>query len=144
MWHRVDDFFTHVCDDIRCKHQTDTACTWLMRHRRGGLCKLYSSILLLRRPHPYLGGSQPCIPASWLAERLLLAGDFQSRTKTKTKNPFTHTHSTPTLTKYTNLSVQPLNPSHPHSTKLTRLLNHPHLFNPLTLSTSPHTHSLHS
>ena len=39
----------------------------------------------------------------------------QSRTKTNTKNPFTHTHSTPTLSKYTNLSVQPPQSSPPHS-----------------------------
>ena len=44
----------------------------------GGLCKLYPPIPPLRRPgHPVFLGSQPCVPAAWLAERLLLAGDIE-------------------------------------------------------------------
>ena len=60
-------------------HQTDTACAWLVRHSRKGLCKLYPSIPPLRRSgHPVFWGSQSCVPTAWLAERLLLAGDIES------------------------------------------------------------------
>ena len=54
----------------------------------------------LRRPGlPVFWGSQPCVPAAWLAERLLLAGDIESnpgprptlKTPTHT-HPTTHTH----------------------------------------------------
>ena len=45
----------------------------------GTLCKLYPPTLPLRRPGlPVFWGSQPCVPAAWLAERLLLAGDIES------------------------------------------------------------------
>ena len=44
----------------------------------GGLCKLYPPTPPLQRPgHPVCWGSQPCVPAAWLAERLLLAGDIE-------------------------------------------------------------------
>ena len=44
----------------------------------GGLCKLYPPTPPLRRPgHPVFLGSQPCVPAACLAERLLLAGDIE-------------------------------------------------------------------
>ena len=87
-------------------------------------------------------GSQPCVPAAWLAERLLLAGDIESNpgTKTNTKDPFTHTHSTPPLTKYTSSSVQPTQTSPPplylaHSPPKTPTS----VQDPLTLSAGPHT-----
>ena len=45
----------------------------------GTLCKLYPPTPPLRRPgRPVFWGSQPCVPATWLAERLLLAGDIES------------------------------------------------------------------
>ena len=45
----------------------------------GTLCKLYPPTPPLRRPGlPVFWGSQPCVPAAWLAERLLLAGDIES------------------------------------------------------------------
>ena len=45
----------------------------------GELCKLYPPTPPLRRPgHPVFLGSQPCVPAAWLAERLLLAGGIES------------------------------------------------------------------
>ena len=44
----------------------------------GTLCKLYPPTPPLRRPGlPVFWGSQPCVPAAWLAERLLLAGDIE-------------------------------------------------------------------
>ena len=47
---------------------------------------------------PVFWGSQPCVPAAWLAERLLLAGDIEPnpgpkptlKTLTHTLNPHTH------------------------------------------------------
>ena len=45
----------------------------------GTLYKLYPPTPPLRRPGlPVFWGSQPCVPAAWLAERLLLAGDIES------------------------------------------------------------------
>ena len=52
---------------------------------------------------PVFWGSRPCVPAAWLAERLLLAGDIESNPgpRPTLKTP-THTHTQPpTLTKYT-------------------------------------------
>ena len=73
----------------------------------GTLCKLYPP---LRRPgRPVFWGSQPCVPATWLAERLLLAGDIESNPGPKpTLKTITHTRTQPpTITKYTNSSIQP-------------------------------------
>ena len=60
------------------------------------------------RPPSFLG-IQPCVPAAWLAERLLLAGDIESNPgPTPTLKTLTHTRTQPpTLTKYTNSSIQP-------------------------------------
>ena len=61
------------------------------------------------------GGSQPCIPAAWLAERLLLAGDIESNPGPKpTLKTLSHTRSQPphsprTLAHQSN----PLGPAHP-------------------------------
>ena len=58
----------------------------------------------------FLGGSQSCYPAAWLGERQLLVGDIESiQDQTNTKTPL-HT-----LTKYTNLPVQPSQSSTAHS-----------------------------
>ena len=76
----------------------------------GTLCKLYPHTPPLRRPgRPVFWGSQPCVPAAWLAERLLLAGDIESNPGPKpTLKTLTHTRTQPpTLTKYTNSSIQP-------------------------------------
>ena len=77
----------------------------------GGLCKLYPPTPPLRRPgHPvFWGGSQPCVPAAWLAERLLLAGDIESNPGPKpTLKTLSRTRTQPpTLTKYTSSSAQP-------------------------------------
>ena len=99
-------------------HQTYTACSWLVRHSRGGLCKLYPPTPPLRRTgHPVFWGSQPCVPAAWLAERLLLAGYIESNPRPKptlkTLSP-TRTqplHSPSTLAHQSNA----LKPAHPHS-----------------------------
>ena len=63
----------------------------------GGLCKLYPSIPPLRRPgHPFFWGSQPCVPAAWLAELLLLAGDIESNPGPKpTLKTLSHTRTQP-------------------------------------------------
>ena len=109
---------------------------------RGTLCKLYPPTPPLRRPGlPVFWGSQPCVPAAWLAERLLLAGDIESNPgpRPTLKTP-THTHTQPhTLTKFTDSLIQPSRPCPPplHSPPTTQN-THLHL-----LSTSPHTHSLH-
>ena len=76
----------------------------------GTLCKLYPPTPPLWRPgRPVFWGSQPCVPATWLAERLLLAGDIESNPGPKpTLKTLTHTHTQPpTITKYTNSSIQP-------------------------------------
>ena len=76
----------------------------------GTLCKLYPPTPPLRRPgRPVFWGSQPCVPATWLAERLLLAGDIESNPGPKpTLKTLTHTRTQPpTITKYTNSSIQP-------------------------------------
>ena len=76
----------------------------------GTLCKLYPPTTPLRRPgRPVFLGSQPCVPAAWLAERLLLAGDIESNPGPKpTLKTLTHTRTQPpTITKYTNSSIQP-------------------------------------
>ena len=54
-------------------------------------------------------GSQPCVFATWLAERLLLAGDIESNPGPKpTLKTLTHTRTQPpTITKYTNSPIQP-------------------------------------
>ena len=45
----------------------------------GTLCKLYLLTPPIPGPgHPVFLGSQSCVPAAWLAERLLLAGDIES------------------------------------------------------------------
>ena len=76
----------------------------------GTLCKLYPPTPPLRRPgRPVFWESRPCVPAAWLAERPLLAGDIESNPgpKPTLKTP-THTRTQPpTLTKYTNTSIQP-------------------------------------
>ena len=136
-------------------HQKDTACSWLVRHSRGDCsgehCKLYPPTPPLRRPgRPVFWGSRPCVPAAWLAERLLLAGDIESNPgpKPTLKTP-THTRTQPpTLTKYTNTSIQPPRarppplPSPPttQNTHTCPTPKDPHLH---LLSTSPHTHSVH-
>ena len=56
------------------RHQTDTACSWLVRHSRGNTVQIVST--LYPPGLPVFWGSQPCVPAAWLAERLLLAGDI--------------------------------------------------------------------
>ena len=91
------------------------------------------------RPPSFLG-SQPCVPAAWLAERLLLAEDIESNPGPKpTLNTLSHTrtqppHSSstlahqsiqppktptssplaPTLTPYTLDRIQPTRPDSPH------------------------------
>ena len=74
-------------------------------HSRGDCsgehCKLYPPTPPLRRPGlPVFWGSQPCVPAAWLAERLLLAGDIESNPgpRPTLKTP-THTQP-PTFTKF--------------------------------------------
>ena len=89
----------------------------------GKLCKLYPPAPPLRRPgRPVFWGSRPCVPAAWLAERLLLAGDIESNPgprptlKTPT-HTHTHTHTQPpTLTKYTDSLIQPTRACPPQST----------------------------
>ena len=82
----------------------------------GTLCKLYPPTPPLRRPGlPVFWGSQPCVPAAWLAERLLLAGDIESNPgpRPTLKTP-THTHTQPpTLTKFTDSLIQPPRPCPP-------------------------------
>ena len=78
------------------------------------------------RAPSFFGGSQSCDPASWLAERQLLAGDIESNRGPK---PF-YTYSLNILIHQSN----PLNPPHPHSPQST----HPHLSNPLG-KIHPHT-----
>ena len=80
----------------------------------GTLCKLYPPTPPLRRPgRPVFWGSQPCVPAAWLAERLLLAGDIESNPGPKpTLKTLTRTQP-PTITKYTNSSIQPPQTSPP-------------------------------
>ena len=98
-------------------YEVDTACEWLVCCSRGGLCKLYPP----GRPPSFFG--KPVMrPRSMVGVAPAPCGrhGVQYRTKTNTKSPFTHNHSTPTLTKYTNSPVQPLNPPHPH------LSNHQH------------------
>ena len=82
----------NVYDEGPVWHQTDTACSAPNGYsllvvgvpQSGGLsggtlCKLYPPTPPLRRPgRPVFWGSQPCVPAAWLAERLLLAGDIES------------------------------------------------------------------
>ena len=60
-----------------------------------GLCKLYPPTPPLRRPgNQVFLGSQPCVPAAWLAERLLLAGDIESNPGPKpTLKTLSHTHA---------------------------------------------------
>ena len=62
------------------------------------------------RPPIFFWGSQPCVPAAWLAERLLLAGDIESNPgpRPTLKTP-THTQP-PTLTKFTDSLIQPPRP----------------------------------
>ena len=98
-------------------HQTDTACSWLVCHSatvggtvRGNTVQIVSTYPASpeARP-PSFWGSQPCVPAAWLAERLLLAGDIESNPGPKpTLKTLTHTRTQPpTITKYTNSSIQP-------------------------------------
>ena len=60
------------------------------------------------RPPSFLG-KPACVPATWLAERLLLAGDIESNPGPKpTLKTLTHTRTQPpTITKYTKSSIQP-------------------------------------
>ena len=53
---------------------------WQNEQCKGGtLCKLYPPTPPLRSPgRPVFLGNQPCVPATWLAECLLLAGDIES------------------------------------------------------------------
>ena len=87
------------------KHQTDTACSWLVCHSRGGTVQIVSTHPASpeARPPRFFLGSQPCVPAPWLAERLLLAGDIESNPGPKpTLKTLSHTRTQPpTLTKYT-------------------------------------------
>ena len=78
----------------------------------GNTVQMYPLTPPLRRPgHPVFWGNRPCVPAAWLAERLLLAGNIESnpgpKPTLKTLTSYTHTDSTPTLTKYTSSSIQP-------------------------------------
>ena len=77
----------------------------------GTRCKLYPPTPPLRRPgRPFFWGSRPCVPATWLAERLLLAGDIESNPgpRPTLKTPtHTHTQPPPPLTKYTDSLIQP-------------------------------------
>ena len=82
----------------------------------GTLCKLYPLTPPLRRPsHPVFWVSQPCVPAAWLAERLLLAGDIEfnpgPKPTLKTLSHAPNPHSPSTLAHQSN----PLEPAHPHS-----------------------------
>ena len=62
-----------------CAKRQQPARGWCATVGGGGLCKLYPPTPPLRRPgHPIFFGSQPCVLAAWLAERLLLAGDIES------------------------------------------------------------------
>ena len=64
----------------------------------------------------FFWGSQPCVPAAWLAERLLLAGDIESNPgpRPTLKTPYTHTHhQPPTLTKFTDSLISPPRPCPP-------------------------------
>ena len=93
-------------DDKEALHQTDTACSWLVCHSRGD-CSGEHCANCIHLPRPVFLGSQPCVPATWLAERLLLAGDIESNPGPKpTLKTLTHTQP-PTITKYTNSSIQP-------------------------------------
>ena len=95
---------------LKIKHQTDTACSWLVCQSGGlfggTLCKMYPPTPEVRPPS-FLG--KPCVPATWLAERLLLAGDIESNPGPKpTLKTLTHTRTQPpTITKYINSSIQP-------------------------------------
>ena len=98
------------------------------------------------RPPSFLGGSQPCVPAAWLAECLLLAGDIESNPGPKpTLKTLSHARTQPpTLTKYNNLSVQPPQSSPP---QLYLAYSPPKSPTPVqppkptpTFSNSPHTH----
>ena len=63
----------------------------------GGMCKLYPPTPPLRRPgHPIFWGSQPCVPAAWLAEHQLLTGDIESNPGPKpTLKTLSHTRTQP-------------------------------------------------
>ena len=117
------------------EHQTDTTCAWLVCHSQEGLCKLYPPYPASpeARAPSFLGGSQSCYPAAWLAERQLLAGDIESNPgpKPTLKKPFIHSLNPPTLTKYANSPVQPSQSSPPSFPPPTHRLTHPHLSNPL-------------
>ena len=66
-------------DEDLTKHQTDTACAWLVCHNQEGLCKLYPPYPTSPEAQtPIFWGNQSCNPAAWLAERHLLAGDIES------------------------------------------------------------------
>ena len=82
-------------------HETDIACTWLVRHRTVQIVPIYPASTEARPPSFF-------VSQSWLAERLLLAGDIESNPGPKpTLTPFYTQNPPPTLTKYTNSSGQP-------------------------------------
>ena len=144
-------------------HQTDTAYSWLVCHSAtvggtvgGEHCKLYLPTPPLRRSgHPVFLGSQPCVPAAWLVERLLLAGDIESNPGPKlTLKTLTHTRTSvqpqktptctssppaPTLTPYTLDRIQPTRPDSPHISPSHKL---PYVATPTTPTPAPHTRTL--
>ena len=133
IWIRQTDMEHEVTNE----HKTYTACSWLMCHV-GGTVQIVST-------YPASpGGDQPCVPAAWLAERLLLAGNIESNQGPKpTLKTLSHTRTQPPHTPST-LAHQsnPLKPSHSqvHSPPKTPTS----IQDPYFLSASPHTHSLHS
>ena len=95
-------------------------------------------------------GNQPCVPAAWLAERLLLAGDIDFNPGPKpTLKTLPHTRTQPpppTLIKYTGSSVPPPQAFPP---PLSLVLSPPKTPTSIQPSRTPHPlrqppHSLHS
>ena len=106
-------------------HQTDIACSWLVCHSRGTVQLVSTNPASAEARPPSFFGNQPCVPVAWLAERLLLESNPGPK---PTLKALSHTRTQPpTLTKYTSSSVQP-----------------PQTCPTPLLSTSPHTHSIHS
>ena len=133
-----------VCEDGVCRHQTDTACTWLVCHGQKGLCKLYP-------PYPaspkaralsFLGEASHATRQHGWRSASSLRETFESNPGPKpTLKPLLHTltppHSLNTLIHQSN----PLNPPHPHSPQHTHRLTHPHLSNPFCPLLKPHPHT---
>ena len=130
-------------------HQTDTACSWLVRHSAtvGGTVRWNTVQIVSTYPaspaSQFFGEASRAFPQhGWrsaysLRETLSPTQDQGQHSRLL----HTHTHTQPpTLIKFTDSLIQPPRPCPPptlHSPPTTQN-THSHL-----LSTSPHTHSLH-